>query len=248
MSREQDENPTNEALNPAQESTATEEDALKGTDPALNQVSEEVIAQQSEANAEVSGVRDPASVRTTGDGQASAATNATEDATDALVAEVETMDPAELHLLLEDARAEATANRDQLLRAHAEMENMKRRQAKELENAHKFALEGFVKELLAVRDSLELGYSAATEGEGDLAKLIEGTELTLKQLGDAMSKFGVERVHPEGEPFNPEFHQAMSMQPRDDLPPNRVTAVIQSGYLLNGRLVRPAMVMVSKQG
>ena len=155
-------------------------------------------------------------------------------------------DPAELHMLLEDARARADQDRDQLLRVRAEMENMQRRQAKELENAHKFALDNFVKELLLVRDSLELGYAAATEPDADVAKLREGTELTLKQLGDVMSKFGVERVHPEGEAFNPEFHQAMSVQPRADVPPNTVTAVIQSGYLLNGRLMRPALVMVSK--
>lgn len=156
-------------------------------------------------------------------------------------------DPSELTMLLEDARAKADQTHDQLLRTRAEMENMKRRQAKELENAHKFALEGFVKELLLVRDSLELGFAAAREPDADVARLREGTELTLKQLGDVMTKFGVERVYPEGEPFNPEYHQAMSTQPRADVPPNTVTAVIQSGYLLNGRLVRPAMVMVSKQ-
>jgi molecular chaperone GrpE len=155
--------------------------------------------------------------------------------------------PDELVKLLEDARARADQTHDQLLRTRAEMENMKRRQAKELENAHKFALEAFIKELLLVRDSLELGYAAATEPDADVAKLREGTELTLKQLSDVMQKFGVERVSPDGEPFNPELHQAMSIQPRSDLPPNTVTAVIQSGYLLNGRLVRPALVMVSKQ-
>ncbi|MGB5831079.1 MAG: nucleotide exchange factor GrpE [Thiohalocapsa sp.] len=155
-------------------------------------------------------------------------------------------DPAELQLLLEDARAKADQAHDQLLRVRAEMENMKRRQAKELENAHKFALDGFVKELLLVRDSLELGHAAAIEPDADVAKLREGTDLTLKQLGDVMSKFGVERLHPEGEPFNPEFHQAMSVQPRGDVPANTVTTVIQSGYLLNGRLMRPALVMVSK--
>jgi len=161
--------------------------------------------------------------------------------------EPEAPDPAELHMLLEDARAKADQTHDQLLRTRAEMENMKRRQAKELENAHKFALEGFVKELLLVRDSLELGHAAAQEADANVSKLREGTELTLKQLGDVMSKFGVERIHPEGEPFNPEYHQAMSIQPRSDLPPNTVTAVIQSGYVLNGRLVRPALVMVSQQ-
>jgi len=156
-------------------------------------------------------------------------------------------DPAELTMLLEDARARADQTHDQLLRVRAEMENMARRQAKELENAHKYALESFVKELVLVRDSLELGYAAAQEADADVAKLREGTELTLKQLGDVMAKFGVERLCPEGEPFNPEFHQAMSMQPRADLPPNTVTTVIQNGYLLNGRLVRPALVMVSRQ-
>jgi molecular chaperone GrpE len=157
-------------------------------------------------------------------------------------------DPAELTMLLEDARAKADQAHDQLLRTRAEMENMSRRQAKELENAHKFALENFVKELLQVRDSLELGHAAAQEPDADVGKLREGTGLTLKLLGDVMGKFGVERVHPEGEPFNPELHQAMSMQPRADLPPNTVTTVIQSGYTLNGRLVRPALVMVSSQG
>lgn len=156
-------------------------------------------------------------------------------------------DPTQLHMLLEDARAKADQTQDQLLRVRAEMENMKRRHEKELENAHKFALDNFVKELLLVRDSLELGYAAAIEHDADVVKLREGTELTLKQLGDVMSKFGVERVHPEHEPFNPEFHHAMSVQPRADMPPNTVTAVIQSGYLLNGRLMRPALVMVSKQ-
>lgn len=156
-------------------------------------------------------------------------------------------DPAELTMLLEDARARADQAHDQLLRTRAEMENMSRRQAKELENAHKFALEGFVKELLQVRDSLELGHAAAQAPDADVEKLREGTELTLKLLGDVMTKFGVERVYPEGEPFNPEYHQAMSMQPRADLPPNTVTTVIQSGFLLNGRLVRPALVMVSAQ-
>jgi molecular chaperone GrpE len=155
-------------------------------------------------------------------------------------------DPAELTMLLEDARARADDAHNQILRIRAEMENMARRQAKELENAHKFALEGFVRELLQVRDSLELGQAAADAEDADLPKLREGTELTLKLLGDVMAKFGVERIDPEGAPFNPEYHQAMSMQPRSDVPPNTVVNVVQSGYSLNGRLVRPALVMVSQ--
>jgi molecular chaperone GrpE len=155
-------------------------------------------------------------------------------------------DPTELTMLLEDARAKADDAHNQLLRARAEMENMARRQAKELENAHKFALEGFAKELLQVRDSLELGKAAAEAPDADIAKLREGTELTLKLLRDVMAKFGIERLEPEGERFNPDYHQAMSMQPRADVPPNTVVNVVQSGYLLNGRLIRPALVMVSQ--
>lgn len=155
-------------------------------------------------------------------------------------------DPAELTMLLEDARARADDAHNQILRVRAEMENMSRRQAKELENAHKFALDSFVKELLQVRDSLELGQAAADAPDADVAKLREGTELTLKLLRDVMAKFGVERIDPEGEPFNPDYHQAMAMQPRSDVPPNTVVNVVQSGYLLNGRLMRPALVMVSQ--
>ncbi|TVQ88997.1 MAG: nucleotide exchange factor GrpE [Chromatiaceae bacterium] len=155
-------------------------------------------------------------------------------------------DSGELLRQLEEARARADQLQDQLLRTRAEMENMGRRQAKELENAHKYALDGFVRELLQVRDSLELGVAAAQGPEAEVASLREGSELTLKLLGDVMGKFGVERVDPEGEPFNPDYHQAMSVQPRADVPPNTVVAVIQSGYLLNGRLARPALVMVSK--
>jgi molecular chaperone GrpE len=154
--------------------------------------------------------------------------------------------PEQLSALLEDARAKADEHWNALLRARAEMENLKRRHAREVENAHKFALDGFVRELLQVRDSLELGHDAALDSAADVEKLREGTELTLKLLTDVMNKFGVEQIDPVGEPFNPEFHQAMTTQPRDDVPPNTVVAVVQKGYLLNGRLVRPALVMVSQ--
>lgn len=154
----------------------------------------------------------------------------------------------QLTALLEDARAKADEHFDALLRARAEIENLKRRHANELEKAHKFALDGFVRELLAVRDSLELGRDAAHDANAEIARLREGTELTLKLLTDAMSKFGVEQIDPQGEPFNPEYHQAMTTQPREDLPPNTVVAVVQKGYLLNGRLARPALVIVSSGG
>ena len=152
----------------------------------------------------------------------------------------------ELSAALEAARAEIEDSRDQVLRARAELENLRRRHAQELEKAHKFALDGFVRELLQVRDSLELGCNAAREASADLDTLREGTELTLKLLGDVMEKFGVGVVDPVSQPFDPEFHQAMSMQPREDVPPNTVVLVIQKGYTLNGRLVRPALVMVSQ--
>ena len=135
---------------------------------------------------------------------------------------------------------------DQLVRAHAEIENLKRRHTQELEKAHKYALDKFVGELLTIWDSLELGLQAAQNDEADVASLREGTELTVKMFGDVMEKFNVERINPEGEAFNPEFHQAMSMVPNAEMAPNTVMAVMQKGVSLNGRLIRPAMVIVSQ--
>ena len=154
--------------------------------------------------------------------------------------------PEELQLMLEDARNKADENWNQLLRAKAEQENLARRHERELENAHKFALERFATDILAVRDSMELGLQAANNEGADVESLRQGTELTLKLLSDVMEKFKIVQIDPDGEPFNPEFHQAMSTQPRDDVPPNTVIAVMQKGYTLNERLIRPAMVMVSQ--
>ncbi|MCP3668502.1 MAG: nucleotide exchange factor GrpE [Gammaproteobacteria bacterium] len=152
----------------------------------------------------------------------------------------------ELTLLLEDERAKADEHWDQLMRTRADIENLKKRQGRDLENAHKFALERFANELLPVHDSMELGLSAAQDDGADIAKLIEGVELTLKLFSDVMEKFNLVQVNPEGESFDPELHQAMTMVPRDDVPPNTVVTVVQKGYTLNGRLIRPAMVMVSQ--
>ena len=154
----------------------------------------------------------------------------------------------ELTAALEAMRSQADEHREQFLRARAELENIRRRHAAELEKTHKFALDGFVRELLQVRDSLELGHSAAQDESADVTKLREGTELTLKLLGDVMEKFGVALIDPLDQPFDPAFHQAISTQPRVDVPPNTVVGVIQKGYTLNGRLVRPALVLVSQQG
>ncbi|MGD9163218.1 MAG: nucleotide exchange factor GrpE [Chromatiales bacterium] len=155
-------------------------------------------------------------------------------------------DASELTRLLEDARSKADEHWNQLMRTRAESDNLRKRHQRDLENAHKFALERFAQELLQVWDSLELGHQAAQDEQADVQKLREGTELTLKLLTDVMTKQGVEQIDPQGESFNPEFHQAMTMQERDDVPPNTVVGVVQKGYLLNGRLLRPAMVMVSK--
>ncbi len=154
--------------------------------------------------------------------------------------------PNELELLLEDARTKADEHWNQILRLQAELENTRRRAERDVENAHKYALEKFAMELLPVKDSLEMGLAAATGDEEAVAKLREGTELTLKMLTAAMERFGIREVNPAGEPFNPEFHQAMSMQESADKPANTVLFVMQRGYLLNERLLRPAMVMVSK--
>jgi molecular chaperone GrpE len=149
--------------------------------------------------------------------------------------------------VLVDARTKADQLWVLLLGARAEMENLQKRQARELENAHKFALDTFVRELLQVWDSLELGQMAAQDPGVEVARLREGTELTLKLFGDVMGKFGVQRLDPVGEPFNPDYHQAMSLQPSKDLEPNHVMTVVQKGYTLNGRLVRPALVIVSRK-
>lgn len=158
----------------------------------------------------------------------------------------EAASPEQLRLMLVDARNKADEHWNMLMRGRAEMDNLRKRHERELENAHRFALDRFIAELLPVRDSLELGLNAAREDNADVAKLREGKELTLKLLADAMGKFGIEEIDPLDQPFNPDLHQAISMLPRDDVAANTVVAVVQKGYTLNGRLVRPAMVIVSQ--
>jgi len=151
-----------------------------------------------------------------------------------------------LELLLEDARTKADEHWDRCLRLQAELDNLQKRSRRDLENAHKYGLEKLSAELLAVRDSLEMGLAAADQENIDPGKLKEGTELTLRMLTTAMEKFEIKEVDPDGQPFNPEFHQAISVQERSDVPPNTVITVVQKGYLLNDRLLRPAMVIVSR--
>ncbi len=151
----------------------------------------------------------------------------------------------ELHALLTDARAKADEHWDQCLRLQAEIDNLRKRNERDLANAHKFALEKIAAELLPVVDSLEMGLAAARENH-DIEKLIEGGELTLKMLNTVLNKFNIKEINPMNEKFNPDYHEAMAMQERDDVEPNTVVGVMQKGYSLNDRLIRPAMVSVSK--
>ena len=144
------------------------------------------------------------------------------------------------------AQREARENLDRALRAQAELENLRKRAERDLENAHKYALERFVSELLPVRDSLELGLAASTGEKTDASGIAEGMELTLRMLDQAMDKFGARIVDPAGRPFDPGFHQAMTMQESDTAESGTVLTVVQKGCLLSDRLVRPAMVIVAK--
>lgn len=154
-------------------------------------------------------------------------------------------DPDALQALLEDARNKADSHWDQCLRLQADIDNLRKRNERDLVNAHKFALEKFAVDLLPVKDSLEMGLAAAGENT-DVAGLKEGGELTLKMLTVAMDKYNINEVNALNEIFNPEYHEAISVQERADVKPNTVVTVVQKGYVLNDRLIRPAMVIVSK--
>ncbi len=144
---------------------------------------------------------------------------------------------------LEKARRKADEYHDKVLRMQAEMENLRKRAERDVSNTHKYAIEKFASELLAVKDSLELGLDA---GEVEAAKLQEGTALTLKVLVSALQKFAIEEVDPVGEAFDPNLHQAMTTQESREHEPNTVIQVMQKGYTLHERLLRPAMVIVSR--
>ncbi|MGL4979254.1 MAG: nucleotide exchange factor GrpE [Plesiomonas sp.] len=150
---------------------------------------------------------------------------------------------AELESALETAK---TNERDAMLRARAEVDNIRRRTEQDVEKAHKFALEKFANELLPVIDSLERAVELADKQNPELTAMMEGVELTLKSLYSAMNKFGVEAVGEIGSAFNPDVHQAMGMVESAEYPANHLVMVMQKGYTLNGRLIRPAMVMISR--
>jgi molecular chaperone GrpE len=148
-----------------------------------------------------------------------------------------------LQASLSAAEARAAEHKDLYMRALAELDNVRKRASRDVEQAHKYAIDRFANDLIGVKDSLELGL--ASEASGDALRA--GTEATLKLLAKAFDKAGLVEQSPLGEPFNPEFHEAMAMQPSAEQPPNTVSQVVQKGYLLNGRLLRPARVIVTRE-
>ncbi|MFL9693764.1 nucleotide exchange factor GrpE [Aeromonas veronii] len=153
---------------------------------------------------------------------------------------------AELEAQLETAIQKVAEERERALRTAAEMENLRRRTELDVEKAHKFALEKFANELLPVLDNLERAIELADKENEALKPMIEGVELTLKSMQSGVAKFGLVALDPINQPFDPNAHQAMSMVPSADVAPNTVIAVMQKGYDLNGRVIRPAMVMIAK--
>ena len=150
-----------------------------------------------------------------------------------------------LQLQLEKLQEQSKVSLDKVVRAQAEMENLRKRAARDVENAHKYALEKFTNELLPIMDSLELGLSASVKAK-NLDDLCKGMELTLEMFNTVMEKFGITMIEPKGEKFDPELHDAVSMQETDDSNSGIIIEVMQKGYTLNGRLIRPAMVVVAK--
>jgi len=167
-----------------------------------------------------------------------------EHAQEAISAEQEKIN--ELELAVAAAQSTVVDQKDSVVRAKAEVDNIRRRAAQDVEKARKFALEKFAGEMLVSVDNLERALENIDKEDESNKAIIEGVELTLQGLITSLEKFGVKAVDPQDQPFNPEFHQAMSMQEVPGVAPNTVIAVMQKGYELNGRLIRPAMVMVSK--
>ncbi|CDZ96074.1 nucleotide exchange factor GrpE [Pseudomonas saudiphocaensis] len=154
--------------------------------------------------------------------------------------------PEDLATRVASLEEQLAAAQDQALRTAAELQNIRRRAEQDVEKAHKFALEKFAGDLLPVADSLERGLELSSPDDGAVKAVREGLELTLKLLLDTMARHQLAQLDPQGEPFNPEHHQAMAMEESTHAEPGSVLKVFQKGYLLNGRLLRPAMVVVSK--
>ncbi|MBW3566695.1 MAG: nucleotide exchange factor GrpE, partial [Proteobacteria bacterium] len=148
---------------------------------------------------------------------------------------------------LEAVREKAEDNWNQYLRAVAELENTRKRALRDVEQARKFAIERFAADLLPVKDSLEMGLNAASDATDKADALVEGTEMTLKQLAQVFEKFGITEIDPKGERFDPEQHEAMAAQPSAEAEPDTVLTVVQKGYMLNGRMLRAARVLVARK-
>lgn len=173
--------------------------------------------------------------------QANGSADIEQEETEAMIARI-----TELEAALEASEAKVQEQQDSVLRARADVDNMRRRSEQEVEKARKFALEKFASELLPVIDNLERAVEMADKEDESIKPMVEGVELTLKTMMDTIDKFGLKAIDPQGQPFNPELHQAMTIQESTEHEPNTVMMVMQKGYELNGRVVRPAMVMVSK--
>ncbi|MCA3990978.1 nucleotide exchange factor GrpE [Vibrio vulnificus] len=193
-----------------------------------NKINEEALKQQDAAEVEVEAVGTDADIEWNEEADESA------------------VKIAELEAALLASEARVKEQQDSVLRAKAEMENMRRRTEQEIDKARKYALNRFAEELLPVIDNLERAIQAADAESEAVKPLLEGVELTHKTFVDVVSKFGLKEINPEGQPFNPEWHQAMSIQESPDHESNTVMFVMQKGYELNGRVIRPAMVMVAK--
>lgn len=154
--------------------------------------------------------------------------------------------PAEAQVELDELNDKLTEAREQSLRASAEMQNVRRRAEQDVEKAHKFGQEKIVADLLPIIDNLERALASVDAADEQFKAIVEGVELTLKSFADTLTKHNVEAHDPVGEPFDPQLHQAMTMVESPDAEPNTVINVFQKGYTLHGRLVRPAMVVVSK--
>jgi molecular chaperone GrpE len=152
----------------------------------------------------------------------------------------------DIKALLAESRTEAEKHKEMALRIQADMENLRRRTRLDVENAHKYALNKFVDALIPAMDSMEMGMDAASKEGASIESIREGIDMTFKQLLDVLAEFNVERIDPKGEKFDPQFHEAMTMIPSPDHESNTVVDVIQKGYSLNERLVRPARVIVAQ--
>jgi molecular chaperone GrpE len=176
---------------------------------------------------------------------ASDETEAAANSTDQPVVDPSGMAGAPQEQALADLKAQADENWDKYVRALAELDNVRKRAQRDADNARKFALERFASDLLAVRDSLELGLTSGDQN--DATAIRAGCEATLKLLTSTMEQFGIREIDPLGEPFDPQMHEAITLQPSNNMEPGSILTVFQKGYTLNGRLLRPARVVVSAE-